>query len=323
MLAPWSLVMAQVTDTAADELRRRQERERVLREQQEQRPDVRLETPSVSALEALPADESPCFRIDRIVLDGEDAKRFRWALKAADPESDAATGRCLGTKGIGVVMKRVQNAIVAKGYVTTRVLAAPQDLNGGTLSLSVVPGRIRAIRFADGTDPRATYLNAVPAKPGDLLNLRDVEQALENFQRTPTVAADIQIVPAEGGDAKPGESDLVIAWQQRAVQRLGLTLDDSGSRATGKLQAGITVSLDNLTGANDMAYINYGHDVFNAADVGSESATAHWDVPLGYWQLGATASRYDYHQAVAGPFEVSTYSGSSDNAEQVADAPKC
>ncbi|HEY1140017.1 MAG TPA: ShlB/FhaC/HecB family hemolysin secretion/activation protein, partial [Lysobacter sp.] len=306
--------MAQV-DTAGDELRRQQERERVMREQQEQRPDVRLQVPRVPALQALPTDESPCFRIDRIVLDGDDAQQFGWALKAAELKADPAAGRCLGTKGIGVVMRRVQNAIVARGYVTTRVLAAPQDLQGRTLSLTVVPGRIHAIRFADGTDPRVSMRNSVSVRSGDLLQLRDIEQALENFQRLPTVAADIQIVPTEGDDAKPGESDLVISYQQRAVQRIGFTLDDSGSEATGKLQAGITASLDNLTGAGDMAYVNLGHDAFSAAGRGTQAWAAHWDVPLGYWQLGATASSYDYHQAVAGPFETYVYSGSSDNAE--------
>lgn len=203
-LAPLSSVIAQVVPEG-QELRRQEDRERALREQQEQTPDVRLQAPKAAALEAIPNDESPCFRIDRIVLDGDDARRFQWSLKAADDKAHPATGRCLGTKGVGVVMKRVQNAIVAKGYVTTRVLAAPQDLTHGTLRLTVVPGRIRAIRFADGADARVMHRNAVPARAGDLLQLRDIEQALENFQRLPTVAADIQIVPAEGGGARPGD----------------------------------------------------------------------------------------------------------------------
>lgn len=319
MFAPFTAAWAQqvpVERTPAQELLNQQERERVLREQQEQTPDVRLERAPDAVLERLPtADESPCFPVWDIALDGEDADRFRWALKAADPMEDPATGRCLGTTGINVVMKRVQNAIVAKGYVTTRVLASPQDLTTGTLTLTVVPGRIRSIRFADGTNTRVSAGNAVPAKAGDLLNLRDIEQALENFQRIPTVAADIQIVPADGSDASPGESDLVISWQQRKRVRASMTLDDSGSEVTGKLQAGMTVSLDNLTGANDLFYANYGRGVFNGSGRGTESWTAHWDVPLGYWSLGGTASGYDYHQAVAGPFETYVYSGSSQNAE--------
>ncbi|MEN5002238.1 POTRA domain-containing protein [Stenotrophomonas indicatrix] len=139
----FSVAAQQVGDPGAQELLRQQERERVLREQQESRPDVRLESSQGEQGERLPTQEQPCVRIDRIVLDGEGAKDFQWALAAADPREDPASGRCLGTEGINVVMKRVQNAIIARGYVTTRVLSAPQDLNTGTLTLSVVPGRFR------------------------------------------------------------------------------------------------------------------------------------------------------------------------------------
>lgn len=39
-----------------------------------------------------------------------------------------------------MVMKRAQNAIVARGYVTQRVLAENQDLQSGVLTLTVSPG---------------------------------------------------------------------------------------------------------------------------------------------------------------------------------------
>ena len=136
-------VLAQVATPSDQELLRQQERERVLREQQEVTPDVRLQAAPEEATGRLPVDESPCFSIDHIVLDGELAERFRWALKAADPNDDPASGHCLGTAGVDIVMKRVQNAIIARGFVTTRILAAPQDLKTGTLTLTVVPGRIQ------------------------------------------------------------------------------------------------------------------------------------------------------------------------------------
>ena len=315
LLAPIAAGWAQVTDPATQELLRQQERERVLREQQETTPDVRLQRPAEAATDRLPANESPCFTIESIRLSGEDAQTFRWALDAADPADDPATGRCLGTAGINLVMKRVQNAIVARGFVTTRVLAAPQDLTTGVLTLTVVPGRIRAIRFSPGTDSHATAWNAVPAKPGDLLNLRDIEQALENFKRVPTVEADIQIAPADGADAKPGESDLVITWQQRSPFRIGLTLDDSGSSATGKVQAGATLSLDDWWMWNDLFYLNLSHDAFNGDAKGTKGYTVHYDVPFGYWQLGATDGGYEYRQAVAGSSQTYVYSGSSHNSE--------
>ncbi|MBN0224363.1 ShlB/FhaC/HecB family hemolysin secretion/activation protein, partial [Pseudomonas aeruginosa] len=135
---------------------------------------------------------------------------------------------------------------------------------------------------------KATAWNAVPAKRGDLLNLRDIEQALENFKRVPTVEADIQITPAEGDDARPGESDLVVLWQQRSPPvRFSVSLDDSGSKATGKLQGGATLSLDDLLMWNDLFYANFNHDVFNGNSKGTRGYTAHYSVPYGYWTLSA------------------------------------
>lgn len=317
--APVSIALAQTapTDSAAQELLRQQERERILRQQQEAKPDVRLERAATEEQTRLPVDESPCFRIDRITLTGDAAERFQWALKAADPSDDSATGRCLGTAGINLTMKRVQNAIVARGYVTTRVLAAPQDLKQGTLALTVIPGRIRAVRFTEDSNPRATKWNAVPAVAGDILNLRDIEQGLENFKRVPTADADIQIAPAEGPDAKPGESDLVIAWKQGLPFRVNLSADDSGSKYTGKYQGSVTVSYDDWWTLNDLFYVSFNHDLGGgySGSKGTRGYTIHYEVPYDYWLLGFTTSNYDYHQSVAGANQTYIYSGTSENSE--------
>ncbi|MCR8714389.1 ShlB/FhaC/HecB family hemolysin secretion/activation protein [Stenotrophomonas indicatrix] len=311
----FSVAAQQVGDPGAQELLRQQERERVLREQQESRPDVRLESSQGEQGERLPTQEQPCVRIERIVLDGEGAKGFQWALAAADPREDPASGRCLGTEGINVVMKRVQNAIIARGYVTTRVLSAPQDLNTGTLTLSVVPGRFREAVFTEADGRHPAIANSLPIRSGGLLNLRDIEQGLENLQRVPTVTADIKIAPADGEGAAPGQSDLNIDWKQRSPVRASLTLDDSGSQGTGKLQANATLSLDNPLGLNELFYVSAGRGVFNGKGKDTNSWTAHYDVPYGYWLFGATASAYDYSQTVVGAYERYDYSGRSGNAE--------
>nr|WP_312964556.1 ShlB/FhaC/HecB family hemolysin secretion/activation protein [Stenotrophomonas indicatrix] len=311
----FSVPAQQVGDPGAQELLRQQERERVLREQQESRPDVRLENSQGEQGERLPTQEQPCVRIDRIVLEGEGAKGFQWALAAADPREDPASGRCLGTEGINVVMKRVQNAIIARGYVTTRVLSAPQDLNTGTLTLSVVPGRFREAVFTEADGRHPAIANALPIRSGGLLNLRDIEQGLENLQRVPTVTADIKIAPADGEGAAPGQSDLNIDWKQRSPVRASLTLDDAGSQGTGKLQANATLSLDNPLGLNELFYVSAGRGVFNGEGKDTNSWTAHYDVPYGYWLFGATASAYDYSQTVVGAYESYDYSGRSGNAE--------
>jgi hypothetical protein len=176
--------------SAEQEQRRAQERETQIREQQERGRDVRLPAPASIATERLPEGESPCFRITHIQLQSPVAKdlaRFTWLTQAlaGNAEDDGPVGKCLGARAMDVVLKRANDAVIARGFVTSRVLIAPQDLSSGTLVLTVLPGRIHAIRFAEPVDPRATAWNAVPAKPGDILNVRDIEQALENFQRVP------------------------------------------------------------------------------------------------------------------------------------------
>lgn len=149
------------------EEQRQQERERALRQQQEAVVDERLPADAASgATQALPEHESPCFRIDRIALGGDSASDFQWLLDAADGHaaglSDSPKGRCLGTKGVNTVLARLQQALIAKGWVTTRVLAAPQDLSSRTLALTLVPGRVAAIRFADAEGDKTSLRAASP-----------------------------------------------------------------------------------------------------------------------------------------------------------------
>ncbi|WP_434574576.1 ShlB/FhaC/HecB family hemolysin secretion/activation protein [Pseudomonas sp. Z3-6] len=315
MTGAWSAAQAAGPE---EELLRQQERERVLREQLESRPDVRLQaTPVDEGVERLPAKESPCFAINDIRLIGEASEQFQWALRAANPKDDPAIGRCLGGDGINLTMKRMQNAIIEAGYVTTRVLAEAQDLNSGVLVLTLVPGRIREIRFEEGTSSRANAWNAMPASPGDLLNLRDIEQALENFKRVPTAEADIKIAPARAADAKPGESDVVIAWSQRFPARVSLSVDNSGSKTTGKYQGNVSLSLDNLLSLNDLFYASVNHDLGGgeSGHRGSDGSTLHYSLPFGYWQLGFTSSEYNYEQSVAGANQTYQYRGESRNNE--------
>jgi hemolysin activation/secretion protein len=198
------------------------------------------------------------------------------------------------------------------------LLGPQQQLDQGIVELTLFPGRIRSIRFSTDTDDaRATRWNAVPAKPGDLLNLRDIEQALENFKRIPTAEADIQITPAEGVGAQPGQSDLVIQWKQGFPLRMSLSADDAGSKTTGKQQGSATLSMDHLFTLNDLFYLSTNRDLGGAASKENDThgRTAHYAVPWGYWLLGLTSSSSRYQQSVAGVSQSYIYSGSSQNKE--------
>lgn len=181
-------------DAAIQEQLRQQERQNLLRQQQETKPDVRdaaekLKNTVPLATDIIPDTETPCFSIFKMELIGDSASRFKFALNDVldhAPDGKPVLGRCLGVTGINAVMARVQNAIIAKGYVTTRVLAAPQNLKSGTLQLTVIPEHVSAIRFTPDSSKRVSMWNAASINTGDILNLRDIEQTLENFKRVDT-----------------------------------------------------------------------------------------------------------------------------------------
>ena len=326
ILAAFSF-QAALADTIEESESRRQEMRRRQQEQQLQREvDVRLDDTRQNTLTPSAAEsaESPCFPIHTVTLTGDAAGRFQFALKKALKETGFQSGQCLGVQGINRIMVAAQNAVIGHGYTTTRILAAPQDLNSGTLELTVLPGKVRSVRTDTSHNDQtraariAAFQNEIPLKGGDILNLRRIEQGLENLKRVPTAEADIQIVPADA----PDESDIVVAWRQRLLPyRLSLGVDDSGSKTTGKYQGSLTFSADNPFGLSDLFYLSYsrhlGHtDAHTDSEGkkttgGTQSYAFHYSVPAGNWLWSWNHNYYRYHQAVAGINEVYDYNGKS------------
>ncbi|TCT17619.1 hemolysin activation/secretion protein [Bibersteinia trehalosi] len=286
--------------------------------------EVRLETSHQQL--SLSNNESPCYPIHNISLIDYDSNtqksQFQWALDKAVRDLKLTLPHCFGGEGLGILMKQVQNNIIEKGYVTTRVVTEEQDLRGGKLVLTVIIGKVRNTIVADsGSTPRFTKLNALTAftfAKGDILNVRDIEQSLENLKRVPTVEANIEILPSDDEAASVGESDLKISYTQAFPFRLNVGLDDSGSKSTGKWQGSATLSVDNLLSANDLFYASFTHSIKQKGDDkgkrASKNLTLYYAIPFGYWNLAFSHNQSRYHQEVFGAFENSyIYAGESAN----------
>jgi hemolysin activation/secretion protein len=323
----WAQVPGITPPDPAPEQRRQLERERT--QQERLQPDTTVRSPeAVSSSARLPQGEVPCFVINTISLQGDAAERFQWLLpKLAGPQQDdSPQGKCLGAQAISVLLTRAQDALVERGFVTSRVLAQAQDLKTGALILTLVPGRLRDIRFAPADSnsnarQQTTLRNAFAGKVGGILNLRDLEQTLENLKRVPTADADFKIEPAQGSvngvAAQPGMSDVVITYRQSRPLRGSLSLDDSGSDGTGKYQGSFTLSYDNPSTLNDLFYFTLNNSLGGGdpGPRGTLSRSAHYSLPLGYWLLAANASRSRYYQNVVGASQDYRYSGTSANAD--------
>ncbi|PLO63225.1 ShlB/FhaC/HecB family hemolysin secretion/activation protein, partial [Klebsiella pneumoniae] len=117
---------APLTGPGPDVQRLQEQQAEQARERANARPDV-FTPPApaqVISLSALPK-ETPCFQINGITLEDN---VFWWLPDLLKP----VNGQCVGKQGLEAIELQANNALIERGYVTSRVLIPKQNLAGGT-----------------------------------------------------------------------------------------------------------------------------------------------------------------------------------------------
>ena len=109
-----------------------EQRSEALKQQQLVNPNVTIDTnvfkpaPSSSITPSASQGTDPaslrCFDINHIYLTGELSEQFSFALTPFTMGHSSLLGSCLSVNDINQLVTNVQNRIIEKGYVTTRVL---------------------------------------------------------------------------------------------------------------------------------------------------------------------------------------------------------
>lgn len=305
---------------AIQDQQNQQQREAEQRAAAVQSPAVRSTLPEDHGFATLPS-ETPCFRIDTFALDVPpmlpDAVRAKGgSTLPLDPFAfarewlDHYKGQCVGKEGVSILTKGLQQAILSRGYITTRVLLPEQDLSGGVLKFALVPGVIHDVRFAEPLS-WGTWKTAFPTRPGDILDLRDLEQGVEQMKRVASQDVDMKIEPTN----IPGESDVVLTLKRVKPWSLVASVDNSGSRATGKLQGNLSLGVDNPLGLNDILSLGANQDLeFADKGLGSHGFNGSYSIPWGYWSATLFGNTNTYYQQIAGVNQTFVSSGNAQTA---------
>ncbi|MBB3225560.1 hemolysin activation/secretion protein [Luteibacter sp. Sphag1AF] len=298
------LVCPAVAQTTLDrqEQRERAQREAEARSGQREAPDVRLGSSLPPVFRTGLPVEAHCVRIDTLRLEGAHADTFRFVQRYLDQYQ----GRCLGASGIQTIRARAAAILADAGYVTTRVALPEQAVGPGVLRFQLLPGTIGRIRAAD-----SSWRTAFPLREGDVLNLRDIEQGLEQLKRLASQDANVDIAPGQ----QAGESDLVLTIQRGRPWHAVATLDDTGSRSTGRLQAGVNLSMDNLLRLNDLFSLGLNRNVPASAGHGTSGMSMSYSVPKGYWLFSVALYDYAYRQTITGYLQSFQSRGKSRTAD--------
>lgn len=303
--ALFSMLAANLNAATNEELAEeaRNAADRLVRERIEQKAfEAQIADPSrpvqLPDVEELPefGQEQVCFVIEDIQVEGLLSNLMR--------ETGAQyINECIGRETITTYIRVLNQQLLAEGYITSRAVLPEQDLSKGILAIEVLAGRIEEIVFPDDYD--AIWQHALPMSAGDVLNMRDLEQGIDQLNRLSSQSIELKVEPG----SQSGVSKVVAYIKDAKVWNYSLSTDDNGSSSTGKYPLSTSLTLNNMLKIQDVISYSTSLDADTDDTGGSTSESLSLSVPFGYWILDVSLSQFDHYQEIVGDITSFTSSG--------------
>jgi hemolysin activation/secretion protein len=278
--------MAAPTPGDQDLIRDRQNR---LLEEQRRRLEELQDLPGKEAKPQAPATpvDTRCFPIKDIELKGADSLSGADRTRLLKPY----IGQCLGVAQLNELLKVITDYYIAKGRVTSRAYLPQQDLSSGHLQVLVVEGKLEGLKGAQGSTVTDRELAmAFPGKVGEALNLREVEQLVDQLSRLPSRQAQMELTPG----SQIGGSEVLVKNTPQKPWRASLSRNNDGQKSTGEQQWGAGLEWDSPLGLADQLILRGGHDAISDHQKTSKNSMLYYNVPWGWWNFSYTYSESDY-----------------------------
>lgn len=278
------------------------------REVQQER-NLRLDTERVETVVSKPApidvpsdQNGASFFIHHIQLD-DVPKEFTFLHKIARKNEQ----RIVTVADITNIRNSLQRKLLDRGFVTSQVYIPEQNVNSGTLQFMVLPGRVEDIRYSTSS-ANGPWRTAFPVRPGDILNIRDVEQGLEQMKRVSSQSVTMKLLPG----TSVGTSIIELSIKQEKPVHGSISIDNSGLESTGVYQGSFTASLDQAFRANDTFTMSLSGDLSGSSSIkGTRAASLNYVIPHGKDTFSVSFSKSRYHQTIqSNPYDF-TYGGKS------------
>ncbi|MCD2527504.1 ShlB/FhaC/HecB family hemolysin secretion/activation protein [Providencia huaxiensis] len=305
MISPYGYTENQLLPSAQEsvqfEQKQRLESELIQRNRLEKQSTISIEDALPS-----PSQNEICFLISEIQFVGA----TQLTTKTQTQLTSSYLKRCLTLSEIQKLTKHVTNYYMEQGFITSQAIIPEQDLSSHQLLLQVIEGHVETIEIENS--PERLVHQIFPYQQGKILNLRHIEQGLEQLNRLSSAKYTIDIQPG----SQNGYSRVIIHQQGKKWPITSqLNLDNSGMEATGKqlLTGGLTV--DSPLGFGEQWSVSGNTDMDGSVSHHNRYIVANVNVPYGYWSY-----RYQfYRNSTLQPFYASgqqyRYEGKNTNQQ--------
>jgi hemolysin activation/secretion protein len=234
---------------------------------------------------AKPSEDEKCFYIYNITVSGITLL----SKSSVDKITSKYLNRCDSLSNLKNLTDEINALYIDKGYITSQVYLSSQNIAKGDLTLQTIEGRVNDIA------PNKLYVNsAFIGQKGDYLNIRDIENAIENINRLPSNHGAMKLNPSE----KTGYTDILV--ENTPTKRFGgsFGVDNYGSKKTGKAQMNGRLNIDNIAGINDQANIYLNFSDKYTKDENSKGNGYDYSFPIGKTTLSFSQRNNRFEQKV-------------------------
>lgn len=277
--------------------------------------DLARQTPTGGKRDAsvqTPAENSDaCFPVHSVTVQG--SRRFASELEAA---VKPFKNQCISIADINALLRTITNIYLDHGLITSRAYVPEQDLaNSRILRIEIVEGVLAEINLNGKADSNRQLGTAFPGIKGEVANMRDVEQGLDQINRLRSKKAKSEFLPG----SNEGSTILNVKIEESKPWHVSLGNSNLGQESTGLSKTTTGLTLDDVLGLNDVVSLGYersGPD-YPGSDDGRGSSNAYSgnvSIPYGYWTYTFSGSWYDYATHIPGAFGNIETSGTSGQA---------
>lgn len=214
--------------------------------------------------------------------------------------------RKLTVEDVNRLSTSLNTALIEHGYVTSRIGIPSQSLASGNLQFNLQLGRVESVLYKTYAQP-LPWQNAFPIREGDILNIRNIEQGIEQMKRIGSQNVSVELEPG----TKPLATNIVLETTKKPPIHGMISIDDSGLKDTGKLQWTAAIGVDRIFNANDSLNLSINRDAAQDGErKGSRNHTISYSIPRGKDTFSISYSDMKYHQTInsmATPFISSSH----------------
>lgn len=190
------------------------------------------------------------------------------------------SGRPITFSELRTATAAVERVHALAGFEVVRVLIPEQDVEPGQrLKLQIVDARLDVVNVS-GNDylPSERVAASLPVlKKGALINTVDMDKNLRLVNDNPSRIVRVELEPSD----KPGLVDAKVKVSDQAPLAAYLSLDNSGTNATGDFRLGVSLQHNNFLNRDHMASLQYVTSPGHWSDV--EVYGLNYKIPFYEW----------------------------------------